>query len=303
MRSSRVAVLAACVAASCFHDAGESPWNHDSSGSSDDALAYLPVDADFVVGVDLGSIRASSLWSHFEAVYTRVAKDELAMVRSSCGFDPMKTVTRVTVGLNWPGKGDLTGVVVVRGVDPTHMLACLADEFGKHGETVTDRGTVIIDPKSDSKRTAWTIVGHTLVGQIGRNVGHDTLATKIANGSPLRTSPTFLAMFDHLEHGASMWGIVRGTSEAVDMFDDEGVRPRTVDGTIAITDRVTVAARFKMADPAAALKLTGLMTKDLAEAKEFLARHDAVANGETIKVDLAVTSQQLAAMIATARFN
>ena len=288
MRAPRVA-LVACLLASCYRDADSGLSNHGGGSSSGDELAYLPVDSEMVFGLDVARMRSSPLWARFEPRIAAEAKSDLDMIRTTCGFDPTQTVKHVSLGFS--SKDDeLAGVVVIRGIVAAHMLDCLASEFGKGGDAITDRGVVIVDPKSH-KASAWTIVGNdTVVAQIGPGVNHDSLMAIVASGTPLRSSPIFMSMYEHLEHGASAWGVVNGASHAIDFFED--VRPRTIDGTIVEGDGMRIAVRFKMATPANAQTLSDMVAKDLSSAP-FLTRHDASVTGSTLKVDITLTGDQL----------
>ncbi len=284
------------VVAGCFRDAplDSPPSNHAEAAPSDDVLAYLPADSELVFGLDLARKRSSPLWARFEPYVADAMKAELDKIRASCGFDPMQTVQRVTFGFRSHVRNELSGVAVVRGVDTSRILVCAADQFGKHGDGVTDRGVVILDPRSP-KASAWTVAGSdTLVVQVGPHVDHDSITAIVTSGVPLRSSAIFLSLFGRLEPGASLWGVVNGASSALDGFD---VRPRTIDGTVRTTDRVTVAVRIKVADPQGALKLADLIEKDLTKAP-FLTLRAAVAAAETVKIDIVMTPDQISAALA-----
>ena len=127
--------------------------------------------------------------------------------------------------------------------------------------------------------------------------GYDIVARVIASGTPLRSSPKFMAMFDRLDHSAQTWGVVNGNSRLMKDFED-GPRPKTIDGTLKATDKLVASARIEMAEPGDAVKFHSLISKDLDRASGFMQVHSAKVSGSTVTVDLAMTAEQIETALA-----
>jgi len=276
--------------ASCFHDSPATLSNESGAGPSDDVLAMLPIDSEVVFGVDVAATRSTPVWSRFAPRLMREPKQDLDQFIAACGFDPITTTARITGGLKILDNG-VSGVIVVRGVPPA-VLDCVMTGFGKGGaHTKRDHGVVI--DREGSQSSAWAMIGtNTLVVQLDPTASADSVAHVIASGSPLRGSPRFVAMFDRLDHGAQAWAVVNGNSRLMKEFE-QGPRPKTVDGTLKISDRLVVSARIEMAEPTDAANFQALIGKDLDRAAGFLQVHSAKVSGSTVTLDVAMTSDQI----------
>lgn len=294
----RLAILVAV--ASCFHDSPTSLSNEGGAGTSNDVLAMLPIDSEVVFGVDVAGSRSTQLWTRFEPRFHEMVKKDLDEVTAACGFDPITTTARVTGGLKFIEHGRVSGVIVARGV-PAKVLDCVMTQFGKGGDKAKrDHGVVLY--RDGDQESAWSIVGtDTLVIELDPVATADTMARVIASGSPLRSSPHFLAIFDRLDHSAQTWAVVNGNSSIMKDFHD-GPRPKTFDGTLKATDRLVLAARFEMAEPADATKFHALISKDLDRASGFMQVHAAKVSGSTVTLDLAMTGDQIENALALLGF-
>jgi len=261
--------------------------------SLDDVLGFLPVDSEVVVAIDAHQIRGSQIWA---ALAPRVEKElgsDLDELRTACGFDPLQTVERVSIGLRTYDKNP-AGVVVVHGVG-AGMMGCVKSRFGKGGAVVDEGGIVIIRDGRD--QSAWTVIGSTLIIQIDTQVSRDSLQAVLASGSPLRTSHAFMAMYDKLDHGKSIVGVANGRSHAFDELDGEGIRPATVWGTLNITDHVTLDAHATFADEAAAGKLDTMLKGAFGSIGKLVERAESHVDGRRVDVDMSMSGAQLQSLI------
>ncbi|MBV8758567.1 MAG: hypothetical protein JO257_14875 [Deltaproteobacteria bacterium] len=265
--------------------------------SLDDVLGFLPVDSEIVIALDAHQIRGTQIWA---ALAPRIEKEmgsDLDELRTACGFDPLKTVERVSIGLRAPDRGHMAGVVVVHGVG-SGMLGCVKSRFGKGGAVIED-GNVAIIREGDREQSAWTVLGSTLIVQIDAQVSRDSIQTVLASGSPLRTSSAFMAMYNKLDHRASIWGVANGRSHAFDELDSEGIRPATVAGTLSVTDHVIIAGRATFADEAAAAKLDTLLKAAFAQVGKFIEHGESKADGTRVEVGLSMSGAQLQTLLGS----
>ena len=266
-------------------------------------LAFLPIDAELVVGYDAAQVRGSALGHRFEAVLDKQLGSSREKFRAACGFDPIKTVTQLTVGVKLLPRGKVDGVVVVRGIDPARLVECLP-KFDPDLVVTRDREVSILKDKAGADGpgfAAFTAVGaDTVVIQTGPGMTRDSVMAIVHGGAPLRNSPTFVGLYDHLEHGASLWGVINGNSKALAELSRMGVKPRSVDGTMTVSDQVVVVGRIAVESPEEATRLASLASSTFAGAKQMFERLDATASGAVVTMNVALTGPQLDALLQMA---
>ena len=289
-------LLLLCALAACGSSAPPVGPSHKAAAptyeaSLDDVLGFLPVDSEIVVAIDAHQIRGSQIWAQLAPRVEKELGSDLSELRSACGFDPLQTVERVSIGLRSPDADRVAGVVVIHGVG-AGMLTCLRARSGSRD----DRG-VVITHDGERKQVAWTVIGSTLVGQLDAQASHDSLQIVLASGSPLRSSHAFMAMYDKLDHHASIWGVANGRSHIFDELDGEGIRPATVDGTLSITDHVTLAGRATFADDATAAKMDTLLKGGFTQIGKLIEHAESRADGRRVELGISMSGAQLQSLI------
>lgn len=286
----KLALLLALVA--CGSSAPAIGPSHKAAAPSyeaslDDVLGFLPVDSEIVVAIDAKQIRGSQIWAVLAPRIEQEMGSDLKELRTACGFDPLKTVERVSLGLRMPDSEHLSGVVVVHGVG-AGTLGCMKSRTGSRD----DRG-VVITHDGERKQAAWTVIGSTLIGQLDARANQDSLQIVLASGSPLRSSSAFMAMYDRLDHRASILGLANGRSHAFDELDGEGIRPATVDGTVTITDHVTLTAHGLFGDDATAAKVDTMLTGAFGSIGKLLEHAESRADGHRVEAGISMSGAQL----------
>jgi len=256
----------------------------------EDTLGFLPADSEIVVGIDGSQIRSTAVWAQFSGKVEKILADELADVRNACGFDPLQTVDRVSLGLRAEEPGRFTGVVVVRGVGAGTM-GCIRTRMGKGGEVTDDRGIAIMEHHGE--QSGWTMIGSTLIAQFAPHVSYDTMQAVLASGSPLRTSRVFMGLYSQLPHGASVWGVINGKTRLFDELDSSGMRPVTALGTVTMSDRIVIAGRAVFRDDATAGKVDALMKQSLAQLSKFTEHAESRQEGASVIVGMSISEAQL----------
>ena len=288
-------LLLAALLASCYHDTTPTLANGVGGGSTD-PLAYLPIDSEFVLGADVQALRASAMWKRFEPRIRAEMGHDYDEVRAACGFDPAETMTYFAIGLRFTDEDHPSGVAVVRGM-PAKALECVATRFGKGGEATRDRGTVVLH--EGRTNLAWTMVGDTLLLHIDPAAGHDSLERIVASGAPLHDSPAFMALYDHLDHHAAVFGAGNGASQALRFLGT--IRPMTVSGTMAISDRLDWITHVKMPTAGAAKVARDELQNDIDKAKPFVNTLDMTGKDDAFDVHVVVDSDKLDALMTLAR--
>jgi hypothetical protein len=169
-------------------------------------------------------------------------------------------------------------------------MGCVRTHFGKGGAVSDDKGVLVIDSKPDM-RSAWTVIGTTLIVQLDPAAGHDSMQVVLASGSPLRGSQAFMALYGGLDQGASLWGVINGSSK---MFEEFGaMRPRHTKGTIVVSDRIVLAgdAVFEAADNAQQVET--LVKGAFQQAHQWLESGATSVDGGTLHVKAVIGPVQL----------
>jgi len=272
----------------------------DYRATADDVLGFLPAQTDFVVGVDVVALRGSALWQKFEPQLLQALGAGLEKFRNTCGFDPLRTIERVTMAVT-PLEGDrVKGVFVVRGVDTTKTLDCMTAEAKKEGTQVTnDRGVLIMTKKDkDPTMVGATVVGpSTLVVQLDDSVTYDSVTAVLAAGTPLRTSPTFMRLYERREPGSSLWMMANGNSKAFEQMAGMGMRPKSLDGSLTVTDRFALALRMTMGTPDEATRLAAELDKVKGPFGSMVERFDSRATANDVALDVVITEAQVRALL------
>lgn len=255
----------------------------------EDWLGFLPVDSEIVVGIDSAQIRKTQVWAELAPKIEKGLGHDLEELRTACGFDPLQTVERVSVGLRAIERDKLVGVVVVHGVG-AGMMGCVRMHFGKGGAVTDDKGVLVMDSHPDM-RTAWSVIGSTLIVQLDPAAGHDTMQVVLASGSPLRGSQHFMDLYSALPKGASLWGVVNGSSKMLDEFG--AMRPRNTKGTITVSDRITLAGDLVFDTPDVAKQVETLVKATFQQAHQFIESGDASTDGGRVVVKAVIGPLQI----------
>jgi hypothetical protein len=272
----------------------------DYQATAEDELGFLPLDSEMVAGIDMVALRRSQLWQKFEPMFVSALGDDLAKFRSACGFDPLKTIERMTLAIKERGPDQYRGVFVIRGVDTTRVRECLASEVQKNGGKATnDRGVVLVtQPSSPGTTLAVGVVGaSTMVVQMDAVTTYDSLTSVLAGGAPLRKSAAFMTLQTRREAGSSIWFMANGNSKAFDQMRAMGLGPKSIDGTLTVTDRFAGTLRMTMASPAEAARMQSEFDKVKGMIAPMVDKFDTRANADVVSVEATVTEQQLRNML------
>jgi hypothetical protein len=267
-----------------------------------DELAFLASDADFVIGVDLATLRRSRLWTAFQPQIDAFMRQAQEAFAGGCGEDYMKQLERITMAFKVLPGNEVTGVFVMRGGDAVAALDCSAKSADKTGKTATmDRGVLVLSKADNPLASASRAVGKsTMVGHLDKNASYDSVAAVLARGVPLRSSPEFLKLYDRREQGAVVWGMANGNASVFSQMAQSGLRPRSIDGTIGVTDRVTIIVRMTMGDGAQAASIAKEIEQVKAMAMSYVDRVDVRVVGPMTQVEVVVTEAQLRALAGMA---
>jgi hypothetical protein len=293
------------VLGACYRDAAPAgaPANKaapaDQARAANDELAFIPIDSDVVIGIEVARLRASPVWEQqLASVIEQAAASSLGKVKEQCGFDPIAVIERVTIGMKSRGGDAFDSIFVVRVGDAKRLLACVEREAGKSG-TVTKDGEVVL-VRSGNTMVGMTVVGgSTLVVRAAATVDRAAIQALLGNGSPLRGSPAFMALYGGLEQDAAVWFTLNGAAPAFGSLGMMGFRPRTIDGTLSVTDLYVANARVTAPSSPDASRLAQLVDSSAASARSMVEQLEIRADGAIVRMQVVMTQAQAQTLLAT----
>jgi RNA polymerase sigma factor (sigma-70 family) len=282
-----------------------------------DDLGWLPANADVVVGVDMTRIQTSVLWQTFvePAVEHASGLDEFV---KACGFDPLASLSLVTVGMSGLGNdAQLAGTIVVHGFDKAKAMACLTNyAVPQTGAKVTVDGDVVLlnSPDGTGAAIGLTFVDDTtalvVVGAAGATkAGIEQVA---AGHGALASSPQFSDLFADIDSDDPLW-VVLGPSAP--MFDDvnnaigsaTSIRVQAAYGSLDVTSSLTIQAGLRLASPDQVTQLVGIINTQVAALvgsngsaglAAYFDQLDVTADGNDVIMSMSATAPQLMGLFA-----
>jgi len=276
-----------------------------ASGATADDLSLIPVDSEVVMGLNFGQLQQSALWKQF--VEPQMMKGDfqqkLGEFKTKCGFDPMASITTVSVGMKGIGGDKPDGVIVVRGADKAKSLACLdkmKDEIAKDGSEVTRDGDVILIKDKSGQTVGLTFVNDTTaLAVVGTQANAAGVKQAAAGGSTLKTSPAFVEMYGKIKTNESLWMLLNGTSKAFDSMASMGVKPKAVFGSVNVTDGLSVDMRMRLDSPDQAAQMANAFKGQAQAMVSMVDKLDITNDAADVKVAVVLSSQKLQQLIQT----
>ncbi len=277
-----------------------------------DDLGWLPANADVVAGIDMTRIQTSALWQTFVAPLLEHASGIDAVV-AACGFDPLASLTLVTVGVTGMGSDSQpAGTFVFHGFDKTKAMACVTSyavpSTTAAGATVTvDGDVVIITPPNDpgsaigltfvDDGTALVVVGPAATTKAGIEqvaAGHGALAS----------SPQFAELFADIDSDDPLWLVVAPTAPVFtdinnSLAPETAIRVQAAYGSVDVSNSLVVQAGVRLGSPDQVSQLVSLINTKVAQLTGnsgiagFFDQLDVAADGNDVIIDVAANAAQL----------
>ena len=272
----------------------------DYQATATDELAFLAIDADMVVGINFIELRKSQMWASFKPQIDGMMK-QLDQQFGSCGTDLPQTLEGVTLAVKLVDSNRIDGIIVMHGAEVAKAVDCgIADVRKQGGQVTVDRGVTITQSKGTNTKAGMMVIGgSTVVMQLHPQASHDTLVGVLDKGVPLRQSAAFMKMYNRRERGAAVWGMANGNASLFEEFGN--LRPRGLDGTMIVTDRLKVAMRVAMTNPGDAAQVQRELDKVKPQLAAFVDRFDAQTAGEMVNIDVEMTEGQIRGLFAMLR--
>ena len=258
-------------------------------------LAFLPVDSEVVIGLDLAQLRRSPLWDQHAGTMLAKIEGPLDAIRAACGFDPVATLTGASFGGADLG-GAPRGVIVLHGLSRAVVTACV--EKHEHQLAATVDGGVALFATHDGQIAATFVDDTTLVAVMGPAATKQGIKTVLAGQSALPTSPVFLGLWKLIDHTSSGWLLWNGSSQALATIRSVAPELRVIFGSVRVTDELALDGRVRMNTPAAAATLVQLLTPQVSQARAMFRRFDLTADDVDVHIELQLDADQLANIAA-----
>ena len=278
----------------------------DAPASAKDDLSLIPVDSEAVFGVNWGQLQSSSLWK--KVVEPEMRKDDdfianLGKFKERCGFDPMTTVTKLSIGMKGLGSDMPDGVMVVHGLDKQKTLACSEkwnDDLAKEKVAVKRDGDIVTFIDDTNAGVGITFIGgdRALV-VMGQGVNADSVKKAAQGGSTLSTSPSFVDMHGKITKDQSVWFLMNGTSKIFEDAAQMGLRPKAVFGSINVTDGLAADIRARLDSADQATQTVSSFKGQLASMASMFDKLDLTSDGADVKLVAAASKDKLDELVKT----
>ena len=268
-----------------------------------DDLAYLPAASDVIAQIDLAKLRSSALYKSFLEPKLREALEKdgkFAQFKAKCGMDPIAELSSISIGMT--GADNPQGVVIVHGMDKAKSLACLEKtkaEMEAEGSKYAVDGEIITITTKDGKTSVMTFIdANSAVLQIGPAVNKDTLAGVLAGTAGVKSSAAFMDLYGKTK-AATVRFLVNGNMKQL-QNNPMGIKPKAVFGSVDITDGLGVVVAARLNSDAEATQLAATIQGQVAQAKAFVTKADVTADGSDVRIDVAMSSEQMTALAGMA---
>jgi RNA polymerase sigma factor (sigma-70 family) len=290
---------------------------HSRSVAQSD-LALLPADAEAVIGINFAQVRDSALWKRFVA--PQLAHNEvISKFENMCGFDPLAALGTISLGLKGIAGDEVTGTIVIHGLDKTKMMTCLEkhgmDDAKETGEKVTyDRGVALITGKKQSVGFTFLDDSTWLIVLGPEAATRDSVLRVAAGGGTLATSSAFTETLQFVNTDDSLWVMVDGRSPALAAANLALSRftPTQVGGmylAVNITDSLALDAGMRLGSPEAVATLVATAQQRLtvpevqAAISPLFDQFDIAADGSDLIVSLAMSGDQIGKLMSSVNGN
>jgi len=193
-----------------------------AQGGLKKALAAMPKDTDFILGLDFAQARKSALWKKYEPEIMKSAGKDLEEFKQLCGFDPLEKLSGMLIGGRGAQFEDAT--MFVRGFEKGPTIECMkkhaAKEAAEKGESeaqVAVDGDYVEMTKPGEDPIRFMFVDDKTMMIIKQGEGTADKATLAAaaaakDGEGLTSSGAFTALLDKTQTGSTMWFVANGNS-------------------------------------------------------------------------------------------
>jgi RNA polymerase sigma factor (sigma-70 family) len=270
-----------------------------------DDLGLLPADAQFVVGVDLARLKHSPAWQLLIAPAIAAAPGPRRFA-AECGFDPLTSLTSVTVGVKSVEHESESGSIVIHGLPKAETMACVAKVSAKDDTLVRMDGDVLLTVHHGDPVSALTFLDDsTALLVFGADATKDGI-TRIASGRGGSGAAGYSDLIREINTDDPIWLAAGDDSTMLAQLNRElaeftSIRLHGVYGSIDVTDGLVLNAGARTGSPEMVAKLVSQIQHRLdplvasGEVGKQFEQLDINADGSDVIVSIAMTTSQLLA--------
>ncbi len=290
------AVLGPIALAACYRDrapdgaAGDrAAQDRTAAAAQSDELAFLPIDSEVVLGVDVRQVIGSPLWQHFEPQLMQWIGPDLQELRAACGFDPLAMLRSMTIGVK---VGDpVDGILVLRGLPRDKTLACIGRALAQLPGVTVEGGVVTVP--SDGPGESPAVMAFAGASTLVITTSRARLDAAFTSGAPLRRSRAFAELWELVNPRDAVWGIVNGASRVFDSLSSFGLRPRAVLGSVSLASGLAMTARMRLGSRDEATQLASLGQSQAAAVQSMAEKVEVGAEGTDVTLRIEMTTEQV----------
>jgi hypothetical protein len=296
LAAAAAAALGSIALAACYRDRapdappGERTEEGRAAGAaSSDELAFLPLDSELVLGLDVRQIVGSPLWKQLEPQLMDRIGPRLGEVRAACGYEPLAVLRNVTVGVKLTEPFD--GVIVVRGLPRDKTLACVTRVLPNRPGITVERGVVTVP--SDGPNEPPAVMAFANATTLVVTTSRGKLDAALASGAPLRGSRAFTELWELVNARDAVWGVVNGASRAFASLASFGVRPRAVLGSASLASGLALTGRMRLGSPDEATQLASLGQAQVSALQSMAEKVEVGSEGTDVTLRVEMTTAQV----------
>lgn len=269
-----------------------------------DDLAYLPADAELVMGVNFAQMQQSALWK--QLVEPQMMKGDIKVkldeFKAVCGMDPMTTVKSFTFGLKNLKDGKPEGIAVGNGVDRTVVFNCM-DKLSKDAKTkakITRDGDSYMIKGDDGSNVAVQIVGDKMIMALGPKATIASVKVAARGGSRLKGAAHFAPIYKKIKTGETAWLLIHDKSKLFDQMGNMGVKPKAIFGSVNVTKDLTADVSIRTPSAKDATNFATTLKSQVAGLSAFADKIDVTSAGADVSISVAMSNAKLQTLIKMA---
>ncbi len=274
-------------------------------------LAFLPADAQIVVGADMAKIQTSFVWKALVAPML-ASSPALSQFQTDCGLDPLASLSSVTIGLGRTGDdGHADASIVMHGFSRAKLFDCielLDHKLGSDALPVEVDEGVMLMKGADSQLALTFLDETTALAVLGTGATRAGIAT-IASQRGHSTRSGYAELIGEVNTDDAIWLAVRDGSQILTVIDDELASASTTEvhgvyASIDLAEGLTVSAGARVGSPALVTALVEEVRKRMAELGletklgSSFDQLDVIADEGDIIVSAALSQSQLVSAFA-----
>lgn len=255
-------------------------------------FAYLPKDANWVVGVYPQQLASSAMFNEY--VVPDLAKSpEYQELKAACGFDPATAISALVFAGN---TDDDAAVGMVKGVSKAQFVQCVPAlaASGDEKPTVTEDGDYVkVEAGGQATWLGW-VDDKTLVGRSGAR-DKATIEAVVKTTEGLDKNENMMKLIGKLDSKATVWFAVHNKTPDQPLAGVP-VQAQAIYGSVNFAQGLALNFTLQQSSAEEAQSTVATMTPQLAAVKQmmpFLAKLEMKPEGSDVQVSLSLNNDEL----------